>query len=155
MLELINTFPLWKYIGVTLAFAIVLASCNWLLIRLTFYPANFIGLFNRIGWQGLVHRHVEKISRALTRNFILNQVSLHQLFELIEPEMLVNQIERIHRPHLDEYIDEVMEMENSIIWENLPIIVKNRIYSHCHRQFRKVIDNIVDDLGKKLPTYST
>ncbi|MBL4866854.1 MAG: hypothetical protein JKY67_10830 [Pseudomonadales bacterium] len=151
MFKLIHIVPdLWKYIAIALVFAMTLAFCNWLVIRLTFYPKRFFGLFKFLGWQGLMHRRVEKVSKVFSENIILSQISMHEMIEIIEPEMLVNQIERVLRPHLDEYVDEIMEKESHLVWENLPFVVKNRIYAHCHRHFKKVIDNIVEGMANEI-----
>lgn len=151
MFELIsNHEDLWKYISIPLAFAFALSACNGLLINLNFYPHRFIGLFKRIGWHGIAHRHAEDVGAYVAEHLILKLSTMNQLVETIEPAMLVNQIERVLRPHLDEYVDEVMVKEKRIVWENLPFFIKNRAYARSHRQLRRIVDDLIDDVSSEI-----
>ncbi len=43
-----------------------------------------------------------------------------------------------------------MTERNAVLWENLPLMVKNRIYARARRQIPEIMDNVVDDMAQNI-----
>ncbi|HBM25110.1 MAG TPA: hypothetical protein DD411_16285, partial [Alcanivorax sp.] len=50
----------------------------------------------------------------------------------------------------EEYVDEVMTERNAVLWENLPLAVRRRVYTRARRAIPAVMDNVVDDISHNL-----
>ncbi|MBV1921085.1 MAG: hypothetical protein KUG73_10425, partial [Pseudomonadales bacterium] len=47
---------------------------------------------------------------------------------------------------IEEFTDDIMSEQNAILWENLPNLVKSRIYSRARKQLPQIMDNLMEDL---------
>jgi len=100
--------------------------------------------------------YTRKLLAPLIYHHLLHKhLSTAQLYEHLGPERMVKQIVKHLRPRLDTIIDETMEQNHDIFWENLPITVKNRFYGRAHKILPNVIDNVVEDIGDNIDRLAT
>lgn len=104
---------------------------------------------------GLAHYSRRHLAPLIYQQCIHEHLSTAQLYEHFGPERMVKQIVKHLRPRLDTIIDETMEQNHDIFWENLPITVKNRFYGRAHKILPQVIDNIVEDIGDNIDRLAT
>lgn len=114
---------------------------------LTFHPRQFAGAGALFGWQGWLARRQIRLQSHLivTLGPTLNPLS--QVFEYLTPQKWVVHALQVLRPQLDNLIDEAISKNNSVLWENMPVTLKNRFYSRAHRQLPGVIDDIIEEVG--------
>ncbi|MBZ2167973.1 hypothetical protein K8I84_04280 [Marinobacter sp. F4216] len=122
---------------------------NWLAIQMSFYPVRFIGL-GAIGWQGVIPRKSEKMAHICVDRTMQQFGDLNAVYEKLEPERIVERIISQVTPRLDEYIDEVMYEIQPVLWDNLPMFVKRRIYQWAREQLPNRIEELVEDFGDDL-----
>ncbi len=152
MVDALSSERLISFVPVLLP--LLLAVGGWLMVKLVHFmalwPKKFIGLFNLIGWQGQLYKSQHLYIPFWSRTLIEKLTNLQQVFEYIGPEKLVSHLLSNLRPQIDGIIDDVMSEDNSVLWENLPILVKNRFYARTHRLLPRIIDDIVEELGDSL-----
>ena len=51
---------------------------------------------------------------------------------------------------LEEYIDDVMLRENQVVWDNLPLTIKKRIYEQLRKELPNIIDSLINDTTKNI-----
>lgn len=139
---------------------LLIALSGWLSLRLAqwaaVWPRRFIGLPPYLGWQGYLLSHFELYITHWSRGLLEKLGTLDQIFEHVGPEKIISQQLSRLRPQVDSFIDDVMSARNQVLWENLPILVKNRFYARAHRMLPRIIDDIVEDLSdsvRRIVTY--
>lgn len=152
MIDALSSDRLIGYVPILLP--LLIALTGWLSLRLAFraavWPRHFIGVPPYLGWQGHLFSHLELYITHWSRGLLEKIGTLDQVFEHVGPEKIIShQLSRL-RPQVDSFIDDVMATRNQVLWENLPILLKNRFYSRAHRMLPRIIDDIVEDLGDSL-----
>ncbi len=129
--------------------AIVGWFTNWLAIQMSFYPVQFIGI-GAIGWQGVIPRKSEKMAHICIDRTLQQFGDLNAVYRKLEPHRIVEQVVAQVNPRLDEYIDEVMYEIQPVLWDNLPLFLRNRIYEWAREQLPSRIESLVEDFGDDL-----
>ena len=122
---------------------------NWLAIQMSFYPVQFIG-FGVVGWQGVIPRKAEKMAHICIDRTLQHFGDLNSVYQKLEPQRIVQQVLTQVSPRMDEYIDEVMYEVQPVLWDNLPMFVKGRIYQWARQQLPSRIEELVEDFGDDL-----
>jgi len=141
----------WWLISIPLVAAVVGWLTNGIAIAMTFHPIEFVGVKRwRLGWQGIIPAKSGKMAGIMVDNSLAKLASLSELFQQLEPEKIAEHISQTIALRLEEYIDEVMTERNAVFWENVPVMVRNRIYARARRQLPEILDNIVDDMAENI-----
>ncbi len=122
---------------------------NWLAIQMSFYPVQFIG-FGVVGWQGVIPRKAEKMAHICIDRTLQHFGDLNSVYQKLEPQRIVQQVLTQVSPRMDEYIDEMMYEVQPVLWDNLPMFVKDRIYQWARQQLPSRIEELVEDFGDDL-----
>ncbi|EMP55464.1 hypothetical protein MSNKSG1_06323 [Marinobacter santoriniensis NKSG1] len=122
---------------------------NWLAIQMSFYPVRFVGI-GAIGWQGVIPRKAEKMAHICIDRTLQKFGDLNAVYEKLEPHQIVEQVVSQLIPRVDEYIDEIMYENHPVLWDNLPIFLKNRIYQWARAELPSRIEELVEDFGDDL-----
>ena len=125
-------------------------ATNWLAVQMTFYPTEFVGIRPFFGWQGIIPAKVEKMANIVVGKMLQKLSSLDEFFRQLEPEKIAAHVTRVTSVRVEEYIDEVMTEKNSVLWENLPGIVKKRVYQRVRRQIPELMDGLVTDITNNI-----
>ncbi len=99
---------------------------------------------------GLIQLKQKHFTQLFYHQLLSGRLSSTQLYEHMGPEKMVKHIVQSIRPRLDSIIDDAMETNHDIFWENLPITVKNRFYARAHKLLPRTIDNLVEDIGDSI-----
>lgn len=151
LLSLGSREDLWLLVSMPFVTALVGWLTNWLAIKMTFAPIEFIGIKRwHLGWQGIIPSKSGKMAGIVVDNSLAKLATLSELFRELEPEKIAAHISQNVGLRLEEYIDEIMIERNAVLWENLPIMVRNRIYARARRQLPEILDNIVDDMAENI-----
>lgn len=148
-------------LGAFLFYVVLLPACGallgWLVIKLvylmTLRPVKFFGVHRFLGWQAYFYNRIGRFQGFWSQHLLDPVTNLSQVFEYIGPERVLN-LEISHlRPQLDSIVDEVMLRKNQVLWENLPVLLKNRIYGRVHRKLPRMLDDVVEEFSDRLPHY--
>ncbi|WP_417544195.1 DUF445 domain-containing protein [Marinobacter sp.] len=122
---------------------------NWLAIQMSFYPVQFIGV-GLVGWQGVIPRKAEKMAHICIDRTLRQFGDLNAVYQKLEPQHIIEQVISQVTPRLDEYIDEMMYETQPVLWDNLPLFLRRRIYQWAREQLPARIENLVEDFGDDL-----
>jgi len=151
MLESLLSYPdFWKYVSIPFIAGAVGWTTNWMAVQMTFYPLEFLGIRPFFGWQGIIPSKVEKMAGIVVDKALSKLGSLDEFFREMEPEKISAHLTRTIQSRIEEYTDEVMTERNAVLWENLPLLVRKRVYSRARRAIPAVMDNVVDDISRNL-----
>jgi uncharacterized membrane protein YheB (UPF0754 family) len=151
MLESMFSHPdFWKYVSIPVLAGVIGWVTNWMAVQMTFYPLQFIGIRPFFGWQGIIPSKAEKMSGILVDQTLSKIGSIDEFFQQMEPEKIAAHLTRSVQSRIEEYTDEVMTERNAVLWENLPLLVRRRVYNRARRVVPEVMDNIVDDISKNV-----
>ncbi len=84
----------------------------------------------------------------------LGKILIHpgELLEEIGQESMAKQAHHSLSPHLEEYVDDVMSADFSLVWENLPPLLKRRAYRRAEEGLPTFLDNLIEDLFRQSDT---
>jgi len=122
-------------------------ATNWLAIQMSFYPVRFVGRPPLLGWQGVIPRKSRKMAYICVDRILAHFGNLNDIYRRLEPERIANQIIAQAMPRLEEYIDEIMYDLQPVLWDNLPRMIRERIYRWARRQFPAHVQQLVEDFG--------
>ncbi len=139
-----------KYLSIPVIATLIGWVTNWLAIKLTFWPTEFIGHPPYLGWQGIVPSKVEKMSSIVVDRILSKLGTLEEFFREMEPEKIGQHVAEEVVEHIEEYTDEIMIERNAVLWENLPTLIKQKFYHRAHKQIPKIIENLVEDFSRHI-----
>ena len=144
--EFYNHPDFLKYAFIPFIAAIVGWGTNWVAIQMTFYPVNPIGYPPFLGWQGIIPAKGEKMASIVVDNTLAKISTIQEIFQEFEPDAIAHHVIKVADARIEEFTDDIMSEKNAILWENLPNLVKNRIYSRARKQLPQIMDNLMEDL---------
>ncbi|MEM6456256.1 MAG: hypothetical protein AAF772_14260 [Acidobacteriota bacterium] len=140
----------WRYASIPVVAGLVGWWTNWVAIKLTFAPLEFIGIPPFLGWQGIIPRKAAKMAEIFVDSTMDQLGTLGELFEQMEPARIAAHINAVVGPRLAEYTDEVMRSENAVLWENLPPTVRRQVYREVEAQMPRLVDNLMGEIGERV-----
>lgn len=124
-------------------------STNWVGIRMLLYPKHWIGIGGFIGWQGIVPRMRERLTRLLIKNSVAMVCTTRDLIEAMDEQEAVDTIADIIEPQLESWIDDIMEEHSSAYWALAPKALKRTVYDQVRSQFPALTRGILKDLAER------
>ncbi|TGL08565.1 DUF445 domain-containing protein [Leptospira bouyouniensis] len=123
---------------------------NWLALKMTFYPIQFIGFPPYLGWQGIIPRKAHKMASKSVDVITERLLNIKEVFLKVDPK----KAETVFLPALDSSIRyTIKEFSDSLdpkLWDIIPDLVKEEIYHKVRREsgitIRKVIKKLQADI---------
>lgn len=140
----------WKYASIPFVAGAVGWITNWMAVQMTFYPLDPVGWPPFFGWQGIIPSKVIKMADIVVDKTLQKLGSLDEFFREMEPEKIAAHLTRSTQARIEEYTDEVMTERNGVLWENLPLVVRRRVYNRARRAVPELMDNLVDDISNNI-----
>ena len=140
---------LWKYISIPFIAGLVGWVTNWLAIKLTFFPVEFVGPKHPwLGWQGIVPRSYKKMATICVDTTMSKLGTLSDIIESLEPKKLIDRMLQTFMPKVEDIVDNMMRKEKPVLWDNLPKAARKKVYNHVKEQLPKRVDAIVTDFQR-------
>jgi len=139
----------YKYWLIPVISAFVGWGTNWLAIQLTLWPVEYVGK-RPFGWQGVVPAHAGKMASIIVSSVITKLSTLYELFQSLEPDEMAAHVKAYADKHMDDVIDDAMIEYNQLVWDNLPVFVKKRVYAYARKIAPELIDNAVLDVSENI-----
>ncbi|HCR46744.1 MAG TPA: hypothetical protein DIW16_09995, partial [Marinobacter hydrocarbonoclasticus] len=133
MINLLTNPEFWQYLSIPVIAALIGWSTNWLAIKMTFYPLEFIGKPPLLGWQGIIPSKARKMAAKSVDATIAKIGTVQEIFEQIDPKVLAAHIIYTVDPRIEEYVDELMLREYPTFWENLPAAARKMVYDRVRK----------------------
>lgn len=141
-----------KLISIPVIASLVGWSTNWLAIKLTFYPINFIGIKPVFGWQGIIPSKAPKMASICVDSILSKIGTITEVVEQMDPKAIGRHILDTLEPRIEELVDDIMIRRHPTLWKNLPKTVKNLVYQRIKAELPNTIDALVDEMAPKIET---
>lgn len=140
----------WKLLMIPFTYGFVGWVTNWLALKMTFYPIQFIGFPPYLGWQGIIPRKAHKMASKSVDVITERLLNIKEVFLKVDPK----KAETVFLPALDSSIRyTIKEFSDSLdpkLWDIIPDLVKEEIYHKVRREsgitIRKVIKKLQADI---------
>ncbi|WP_323751799.1 hypothetical protein [Marinobacter sp.] len=150
MTDLFFNPEFWQYLSIPVIAALIGWGTNWLAIKMTFYPLEFIGKPPLLGWQGIIPSKARKMAAISVDATISKIGTVQEIFEQIDPNVLAAHIIYTVDPRIEEYVDELMLREHPTFWENLPSSARKLVYERVRKATPHLVDNLVQDIATNI-----
>ncbi|MDO6822834.1 DUF445 domain-containing protein [Marinobacter sp. 1_MG-2023] len=147
MTSLFSNPEFWQYLSIPIIAALIGWTTNWLAIKMTFFPLEFVGKPPLLGWQGIIPSKARKMAAISVDATISKIGTVREIFQQIDPRVLATHIVHSVEPRIEEYVDELMLREHPTFWENLPASARKMVYDRVRKSTPQLVDNLVDDIS--------
>lgn len=141
----------WGFVCIPIVAAVVTWAHVWFAMKMVFYPLEFVGIWEPwLGWQGIVPRKAGKMAGIVVDNTLAKLGSLSEIFREMDPEKIARHVSDGLMERIEDMVDEIMNEKNRVLWENLPVSLKKRVYARVRRQTPEIMEGLVIDLGENI-----
>lgn len=140
----------WGVVTIPVIAAVVTWVHVWMAMKLVFHPVNFVGIPPYLGWQGVVPRRAGKIAGVLVDKTLSKLGSIESIFNDMEPEKIADHLSRSVKDRIEEMTDEIMMERNPVLWENLPTVVKRRVYTRVRKGIPEAMDTLLSTMTREI-----
>jgi uncharacterized membrane protein YheB (UPF0754 family) len=140
----------WKHLSIPFVAAVIGWATNWVAIRLTFRPLEFVGVRPFLGWQGIIPSKAGKMAAIFVDKTMFRLGTLRELFLSMEPELIADHIAQVMDGRLEAYTDEILFHRHPRLWRLLPQAVKNGVYQRVREEMPNLIDGLMADTADEI-----
>ncbi len=133
----------WKHLSIPFVAGIIGWVTNWVAIKLTFKPLEFVGLKPYLGWQGIIPSKAGKMASIFVDKTMFRLGTLEELFRSMEPELIAEHVSKIVDLRLETYTDEILYYDNPTVWRMLPQTIKDGVYDRVRSEMPKLIGGLI------------
>ena len=148
--DLVRQPDFWKYVSIPFVAAVVGWATNWVAVKLTFLPVEFVGLRPFLGWQGIIPSKAEKMATTFVDTTMSRLGTLRDVFEGMDPRKIGDHVVRYLERRMDDYTDEVMARSNPVLWENLPVVLKRQVYAGARRGLPRIVHSLMGEITERV-----
>jgi uncharacterized membrane protein YheB (UPF0754 family) len=146
-----TTIEILQYLSIPVVAGAIGWFTNKVCIIMTLRPIEFIGIKPPyLGWQGIIPARAPDIADSLTEIFISKLIKVKEVFQRIDSERLVEELE----PALPEMIREIantLMMEHAPdVWVALPLKAKEKVYEEVAKRAPDAIRGFIRDIGDNI-----
>lgn len=140
----------WKYATIPVIAGIIGYGTNWVAVKMTFLPLEFIGIPPYLGWQGIIPSKARKMASIAVESTMSKLGSLSEIVEQMDPERIAERVIETADPLVEEMTAEIAERQNPELWRNLPDPMKRAIYDRVRRKLPVAVDGLMQDVGEQI-----
>ncbi len=142
--------PWWLFATIPLVAGTIGWGTNWLAVRMTFWPVEFVGIPPYLGWQGIIPSRARKMASIATDSSITKLGSMSDVMRQMEPEKIAAHVLESARPRIPELVDEIANEKYARIWDAVPPAVKDAVYDRAQSLLPRALDGLVDDMTENI-----
>ncbi|MCH7665799.1 MAG: DUF445 family protein [Acidobacteria bacterium] len=140
----------WKHLSIPFVAGIIGWVTNWVAIKLTFKPLEFVGLKPYLGWQGIIPSKAGKMASIFVDKTMFRLGTLEELFRSMEPELIAEHVSKIVDLRLETYTDEILYYDNPTVWRMLPQTIKDGVYDRVRSEMPKLISGLIAEAAENI-----
>jgi uncharacterized membrane protein YheB (UPF0754 family) len=118
---------------------------NWLAIKMTFYPLQYVGVYP-FGWRGVVPTRTRKFAGGLVDTTIARIGGLPAMIDAVDTDEVKTYFLEAATPMIAEAVHGLMREQKRVMWENLPAPSKKLVFQIVEMELREGIDAVTEDL---------
>lgn len=146
--------PWYIYVSMPIIAAVIGYLTKLVAIEMIFEPKEFKGIPPYLGWQGMVPRRAAKMAAAAVDGVMAGLFHPRELFDLIDPDDMVKELEGPLRESIEEITETVMSEFNPGLWEAMPDVARrtlvNRIEKRTPETTRRLMDALKENIDQVL-----
>ena len=140
----------WKHLSIPFVAGIIGWATNWVAIKLTFKPLEFVGLRPVLGWQGIIPSKATKMAEIFVDKTMFRLGTLKELFLSMEPELISDHIAKVMDGRMEAYTDEILYLRHPRVWRLLPQPVRENVYQRVREEMPGLIENLMADAADEI-----
>ena len=86
--EWLMSLDFWKHVSIPFVAGLVGWATNWVAIKLTFQPIEFVGLRPFLGWQGIIPSKAGKMAAIFAESTMFRLGTLGEIFRQMDPDKM-------------------------------------------------------------------
>ena len=127
MLAELTTTDILLYISIPITSGLVGWFTNYLALKMTFYPIEFIGI-RPIGWQGIIPSKTKKMAEKSVDLLTAKLLRMEEQFAKIDPHKVAEEMRSSLMEISVKLTDEVMDAQIPDLWHRTPKGIKHSVY---------------------------
>ncbi|MFT5222637.1 MAG: uncharacterized membrane protein YheB (UPF0754 family) [Glaciecola sp.] len=141
----------FKYLSIPVIAGIIGYGTNWLAVKMTFEPLEFVGFkAPYLGWQGIIPSRSKKMAAIAVDSTLSKLGSLSEIFEQMDPEQISEHLLAHMRPMVPEMVEEFAQRENPVLWNNTPDAIKAAVIARVDAQLPKAARSLMKETGEQI-----
>lgn len=137
----------WKHVSIPFVAGVVGWATNWVAIRMTFQPLEFVGVRPWLGWQGIIPSKAAKMARIFVDQTMHRLGTLEEVFQQMDPHLIARHVVRVMDRRVEEITDEIMFVHHSTAWRMLPAPMKRRVYDRVREELPDLVDRLMEEVA--------
>ena len=101
----------------------------------------------RVGWQGIVPSRADKMASIAVDKGLAKLGSIRDFYRELEPDTIAEHLAGIAQTEIRDVVDQIMRQENAQLWNDLPPILKEAVFTRVRSQLPAIVRNITDEIG--------
>lgn len=142
--------PLWVYISIPIAAALVGWFTKIVAVKMIFYPVEFKGIPPYLGWQGQIPSHAAKMASIAIDSITTTVLKPEELFARIDPDELTWQLEGLLHDATEEIVDGIMVEYQPRLWAALPAAPRRAVIASVKHRAPAATRNMMTQLSTNL-----
>ncbi len=104
----------------------------------------------RVGWQGIVPSRADKMASISVDKGLLKLGSISDFYRELEPDKIAEHLATIAQNEIRDVVEQIMEQENPQLWNDLPPVIKEAVFSRVRGQLPGIIRSITQQIGENV-----
>lgn len=104
----------------------------------------------RLGWQGIVPSRADKMASIAVDKGLAKLGSISDFYRELEPDTIAAHLARIAQSEIRDVVDHIMRQENPQLWQDLPPVIKEAVFSRVRSQLPAIVKTITDEIGNNV-----
>ncbi len=145
--------PLWVYISIPIAAAVVGWFTKIVAVNMIFYPVEFKGIPPYLGWQGQIPKRAAKMAAIAIDSITATVLKPEELFDRIDPDDLAKELEGPMHDAINDIVEEIMTEYQPRLWAAMPAAAKRAVVANVERRAPAATRNLMSELRKNLDRF--
>jgi uncharacterized membrane protein YheB (UPF0754 family) len=145
--------PLWVYISIPIAAAVVGWFTKIVAVRMIFYPVEFKGIRPYLGWQGQIPKHAAKMAGIAIDSVTSKVFKPEELLARIDPDDLAKELEGPLHDATNEIVEGIMTEYQPRFWAAMPGAAKRAVVANVEHGVPAATRNMLSELRTNLDQF--
>ena len=142
--------PLWVYISIPIAAALVGWFTKIVAVRMMFHPLEFKGIPPFLGWQGQIPKRAPKMAAIAVDSITSKVLTAEEIFDRLDPNDLARELEGPLHDAAEEIVEAIMTEHQPRLWAAMPGAVKQAVVTNVKRRAPTATSNMMSELRLNL-----
>lgn len=121
---------------------------NWLAIKMTLYPLEYVGKYP-FGWRGVVPSRIRKFATGMVDTTIGRIGGLPAMIDAVDMDQVKIDLLDSATPMIAEAVHSLMREQQRVLWENLPSVTKDLVIQVVEREMREGYDTLAEEIHQQ------